>query len=332
MALHRDTETACGAVRYGRHGRPRPLGGRLRLPTIRFSGAAMAMSTVVGISLATTWLLTEQQQVGRRPSASVGASPPLPAPDAAPTGAQDVPAAHRSGDASAQPAPRRSVPPSALAPSVRPGEPAADRADRGSQPPLPPDGVLPDPSASPSSSPSPSGSPGPSTAPDPTGPGNGLAVQPPVPTPGPSGPAGSKGGQEALYGSVATEEIGSSGSRHTLELTVGEPMTALQVEFRLHRPRVLPGAAPWTDLPGAVATVVLERDALVYRFTVPATVEVPKGRYGFTVAGSRPCAAERGRRAGQESWTASAFALRTPRAVATRGSFPRPAAVPAGRR
>jgi len=71
--------------RTGRHGRPRPFGGRLRLPTIRFSGAAMAMSTVVGISLATTWLLNEQQQIGRRPNVTVG-GPPVPSPDAsAPT-------------------------------------------------------------------------------------------------------------------------------------------------------------------------------------------------------------------------------------------------------
>ncbi|MGW2547475.1 hypothetical protein ACWC5I_43025, partial [Kitasatospora sp. NPDC001574] len=71
--------------RHGRHGRPKPFGGRLRLPTLRFSGAAMAMSTVVGISIATTFLLNEQQGVGRRAGvARVGSSgPPSPAsPDA----------------------------------------------------------------------------------------------------------------------------------------------------------------------------------------------------------------------------------------------------------
>ncbi|MEV7596714.1 hypothetical protein AB0O91_04925 [Kitasatospora sp. NPDC089797] len=64
-------------ARQGRHGRPRPFGGRFRLPTLRFSGAAMAMSTVVGISIATTLLLNEQQGIGRRAGvARVGTSPP----------------------------------------------------------------------------------------------------------------------------------------------------------------------------------------------------------------------------------------------------------------
>ncbi|MBO1419792.1 hypothetical protein, partial [Streptomyces sp. FH025] len=63
-------------ARHGRHGRPRPFGGRFRLPTLRFSGAAMAMSTVVGISIATTLLLNEQQGIGRRAGvARVGTTP-----------------------------------------------------------------------------------------------------------------------------------------------------------------------------------------------------------------------------------------------------------------
>ncbi|MFE7561510.1 hypothetical protein [Kitasatospora sp. NPDC057500] len=71
--------------RHGRHGRPGPFGGRLRLPTLRFSGAAMAMSTVVGISIATTFLLNEQQGVGRRAGvARVGTSGPPPSPDTSP--------------------------------------------------------------------------------------------------------------------------------------------------------------------------------------------------------------------------------------------------------
>ncbi|MFD5614860.1 hypothetical protein ACFWIS_30325, partial [Kitasatospora sp. NPDC127060] len=85
-------------ARQGRHGRPRPFGGRFRLPTLRFSGAAMAMSTVVGISIATTLLLNEQQGIGRRAGvARVGTSPP-PSPsgtdqaDAATDRTQDTPA------------------------------------------------------------------------------------------------------------------------------------------------------------------------------------------------------------------------------------------------
>ncbi|MFH8382001.1 hypothetical protein ACH4E7_13785 [Kitasatospora sp. NPDC018058] len=81
---------------HGRHGRPRPFGGRFRLPTLRFSGAAMAMSTVVGISIATTLLLNEQQGIGRRAGvARVGTTPP-PTPsstDQAEAAAEHTPAA-----------------------------------------------------------------------------------------------------------------------------------------------------------------------------------------------------------------------------------------------
>ncbi|WP_329579762.1 hypothetical protein OG500_12500 [Kitasatospora sp. NBC_01250] len=61
---------------HGRHSRPKPLGGQLRLPAIRVSGAAMAMSTVVGISIATTWLVSSQQRIGYGVRMStVGATP-----------------------------------------------------------------------------------------------------------------------------------------------------------------------------------------------------------------------------------------------------------------
>ncbi|MFI2609914.1 hypothetical protein [Kitasatospora sp. NPDC018619] len=79
MAVREDTgrDERYEPARQGRHGRPRPFGGRLRLPTLRFSGAAMAMSTVVGISIATTLLLNEQQGIGRRAGvARVGTTPP----------------------------------------------------------------------------------------------------------------------------------------------------------------------------------------------------------------------------------------------------------------
>ncbi|PYC64278.1 hypothetical protein C7C46_33015, partial [Streptomyces tateyamensis] len=64
---------------HGRHGRPKPVGGQLRLPAIKVSGAAMAMSTVVGISIATTWLISAQQRAasGVRMS-TVGATPTEP--------------------------------------------------------------------------------------------------------------------------------------------------------------------------------------------------------------------------------------------------------------
>ncbi|MFE5582590.1 hypothetical protein [Kitasatospora sp. NPDC056531] len=84
MAAREDTarDVRHEPERHGRHGRPRPFGGRFRLPTLRFSGAAMAMSTVVGISIATTLLLNEQQGIGRRAGvARVGSTPP-PTPSA----------------------------------------------------------------------------------------------------------------------------------------------------------------------------------------------------------------------------------------------------------
>lgn len=123
-----------------------------------------------------------------------------------------------------------------------------------------------------------------------------------------------------------------------MTLTVGEPLTAVQVELRLRRPDVLPGTVPWTDLPGAVPTVSLEYDSLVYRFTLPPGLDVAPGVYGFTVTGAAlPAAAlptgtlpagtlPTGTRASvavpaSESWSASAFALHRPRAVAARGVF-----------
>ncbi|MET8626150.1 hypothetical protein ABZW30_20750 [Kitasatospora sp. NPDC004669] len=101
MAAREDTARDVRDVRHeperhGRHGRPRPFGGRFRLPTLRFSGAAMAMSTVVGISIATTLLLNEQQGIGRRAGvARVGTTPP-PTPsttDQAEAVAEHTPAA-----------------------------------------------------------------------------------------------------------------------------------------------------------------------------------------------------------------------------------------------
>ncbi|MGW7583955.1 hypothetical protein ACWGKU_23390 [Kitasatospora sp. NPDC054768] len=84
MAVREDTarDVHHEPARQGRHGRPRPFGGLFRLPTLRLSGAAMAMSTVVGISIATTLLLNEQQGIGRRAGvARVGSTPP-PTPGA----------------------------------------------------------------------------------------------------------------------------------------------------------------------------------------------------------------------------------------------------------
>ncbi|MEU9133809.1 hypothetical protein AB0D08_37945 [Kitasatospora sp. NPDC048540] len=341
----RESGTATRPVR--RHGRPKPLGGRFRLPTLRFSGAAMAMSTVVGISLLTTWLLNEQQQVGRQPRMSVGASPPVPSPDAAtpaparaaaaPGTPGPAPAPATTTAATALPGARQGAGSTAQPVTVRPtGTPSTpagpDTADPGTGPEI----ALADAS--------------PSASPDSARPGGGSAQ----PSPGPTGLAP----DHALRGTAEVTPLGRSGTRHTVALTVAEPLTALQVELRLSRPDVLPGTVPWSDLPGAVATVALDHDSLVYRFTLPPGVDVAPGRYSFTVTGAAlpaavlpgpvlpspvPSGAARSAdprtmtvlpptdrptatvppTAGPaaESWSASAFALRQPRAVAARGTF-----------
>jgi hypothetical protein len=90
-------------------------------------------------------------------------------------------------------------------------------------------------------------------------------------------------------------------------------------------------------------TATPEDDALVYRFTSPAGADVRPGAYTFGVrsvraadaaTGAGPSAADSaaatGGRKPAESWTASAFGVLTPRAVAALGSFERtaPAATP----
>lgn len=320
MALREDTRPARAAVRYGRHGRPGPIGGRLRLPTIRLSGAAMAMSTVVGISVATTWLLSEQQATGRRPGmSSVGASPPLPSPDA-----PDRPTAEPAGDtraASAAPHAGRTrnpaAPPAALtSPRPRSGTraPAAATAPASA-------------SGAPGGSPAPGSAPARPAAPPVAAPAGSLQSPGPdlladdAATPKPHA-------TEPLAGHAVVELIGPTGTRHTLALTVEETVTALQVELRLARPDVLPGTAPASTLPGVVTTVSQEHGALVCRYTLPAGLDVAPGTYTFEVTGSRlpgrprPAGQETWT-AGQETWTAAAFVPDDddPHAVAVRGAF-----------
>ncbi|GAA1070928.1 hypothetical protein [Kitasatospora arboriphila] len=316
MALREDTGPVRTAVRYGRHSRPKPIGGRFRLPTIRFSGAAVAMSTVVGISIATTWLLNEQQGVGRRPGMSnVGASPPLPSQDGHGTG-NTTPVAETVHTAPT--APTRSTH-TGSAPAAASGRPSAAASSGGA------------PSAgAPSGSPSPSGSAttgtaaGASPSPQPTD-ARPAAPEParPDPTLSTGGPSPDKPvGIEPLSGRAGVELIGPAGTRHTLVLEVREPMTALQVELRLQRPAVLPGTAPWTSLPGVVTTVSQEHGVLVHRYTLRPGLDVEPGTYTFEVLGTR---LPDGRSAGtaQEVWSASAFVPygRDPRAVAVRGGF-----------
>ncbi|MFE1316864.1 hypothetical protein [Kitasatospora phosalacinea] len=352
MAL-REHSRPVTAGRSGRHGRPRPFVGWLRLPTVRFSGAAMAMSTVVGISLATTWLLNEQQQVGRRADVTVG-GPPAPSPDAAPS---DTPAPAPGSTVQAAPATAggsatggspsagqgTSSSPSSGgaaaggaaaggAPAGTSGGGAADDRVRPAQATTPAPPVRPAEAAtttppvrpaeaataSPGASPSPSRTPlarPVSLAPSPSAPAPSASPSP-SPSASPS-PGASVLLPRTLLGTARTDLIGPTGTRHTLRLDLSEAMTALQVELRLNRPTALPGTAPATDLPGAVVTIAVERDTLVYRFTAPA--DLPPGSYTFTVTGALP--APTAAPAPAETWTASAFALPTTRALAARGTF-----------
>ncbi|MFJ5233824.1 hypothetical protein ACIQBJ_28480 [Kitasatospora sp. NPDC088391] len=296
--------------RSGRHGRPGPFGGRLRLPTIRFSGAAMAMSTVVGISLATTWLLNEQQQIGRRPGVTVG-GPPVPSPDPAPTGGGSVPdagSARATADALTDEAAHETAPtPVATRTAARPAAATA---------PAPPVRVA-------DTRPSPAADTPPTTAP--TGPAPSPTGTPLAPSASPSSPAPSGSPRPGtptapaltMSGLTWVDALGRAGTRHNLRLRLDETMTALQVEFRLNRPDALPGTVPATDLPGAVATIALDRDTLVYRFTTPPDLPLPPGTYTFTVTGAIAAPSP----TTPESWTASAFALPTSRAMAARGTF-----------
>ncbi|MFC9330568.1 hypothetical protein [Kitasatospora sp. NPDC057015] len=423
MALRKDTEAAPRPderpARQGRHSRPKPFGGRLRLPTLRFSGAAMAMSTVVGLSIATTWLLNEQQAVGRRAGfAAVGATPPpthgtdgdsrsgstpeagshtgappsgraigpgtgtpgsrnadrttpptLGAPTASPSPsapattaapAPTAPAPVPTTPAAGTPAPEQLRPtaeaaaecPASAGPTAPPGLLQFGSPDIGPRPVKPPlIAAPPDLSQSADGRP-PAGPPSisrpPAPAPvvvptRPTAPTAGpvpLPVVTPVDAPGagavrPEAPVGhypaaeppapgSEAGPEqaadlALTGAASVRLLGPDGTRHLLGITVTEPLTALQAEFRLSPTEVVHGTTAWTDLAGAVMTTSQERGARVYRFTSPAGTDVPPGRYTFGVRGVLP-AADRGR-APAESWAASAFALRDPRAVAALGAF-----------
>ncbi|MFB6890102.1 hypothetical protein ACFCX4_12380 [Kitasatospora sp. NPDC056327] len=483
MTLSEDTgqDAAYAHDRYrarrGRHGRPAPFGGRLRLPTLRFSGAAMAMSTVVGISIATTFLLNEQQGVGRRAGvARIGSTPP-PSPDTdsgpgtssgggtasggtadstatagrppaapstpvpAPSSGAGAPGPHATAPGTPRPgglpsgvplaegpAPRHGVsgesadrspgsggatgpgtgagngggagrgtgagtggdapetvlggrpdhPVTADEPPAVPG-PGQQTARRPGEEQLPPGGS-PSPSpATPAPSPSSSGprpffpTPGPppggwgggvlgeeTAGSDPDGPASPVRPGPgttggPDATKGPGGTDGTDGtdgdtDDHALTGAALVQPLGRDGTRHRLALTVTEPLTALQAEFRLAPGTAAPGAGTaWTDLAGAVVTTHQERGAAVYRFTTPPGTDVRPGRYTFTVLGARrpgptarpaPGAPPRSTdprgtdpRAAEpraaESWSAGAFGIDRPRAVAALGTFAPPAGGPA---
>ncbi|MER7751790.1 hypothetical protein [Kitasatospora sp. NPDC097643] len=404
MALREDTarDEHHEPARRGRHGRPRPFGGRLRLPTLRFSGAAMAMSTVVGISIATTLLLNEQQGVGRRAGvARVGTTPPpTPGTDdrseaatartpAAEQPAGRTPAAHPvtgrpSGPhAPAHPAgaaPVAATGSASASPSAGTAHPTAPQASGGPGTPDAPSTAGQTPADGTSGPATPSVPPGTATEASGSAPADGVAGPAPAESPSPTVPhtpgprpvssphpgplpaaavpgaddtgtpapadaltPDASDADQALTGTALVTPLGRDGTRHALELTVTEAVTALQTEFRLAPGELAPGSGTaWTDLPGAVVTAQQERGTLVYRFTTPAGTDVRPGHYTFTVLGTRPtagpvaAAAPAGpaapsgpagsalaarKPAAAESWSAAAFGIDHPRAVAALGSF-----------
>ncbi|WP_147409180.1 hypothetical protein [Kitasatospora xanthocidica] len=331
MAVREDTarDVQHEPARQGRHGRPRPFGGLFRLPSLRFSGAAMAMSTVVGISIATTLLLNEQQGIGRRAGvARVGSTPP-PTPGATeeaeavsaqtPTdGPSSSPAANRP---STHPSTHRSVdPPVAASPpaprATVPGAPqTGGQASAGQDAPASgtqlagteagllgataPAGPSPSPSVSvpapgakqPGFGPPTPGRPAPPPA-LPVPDTDGAAATGDTPdTDGTDGTDDSADTDHALTGAARVSPLGRDGLRHQLTLAATEPVTAFQAEFRLVPGESAPGpGSAWTDLPGAVVTVQQERGTLVYRFTTPPGTDVRPGHYTFGVRGARPAA------------------------------------------
>ncbi|MFF7455251.1 hypothetical protein [Kitasatospora sp. NPDC008115] len=141
---------------------------------------------------------------------------------------------------------------------------------------------------------------------------------------------------QALAGTAVVQSLGRDGTRHVLALTVTEPLTALQTEVRLAPGAALHGTgAAWTDLAGTVVSSHQERGAAVYRFTTPPGTDVRPGRYTFTVRGTRstghtarPTSGAAPRADGHRtpgSWSASAFGIGHPRAVAALGTFTAPA-------
>ncbi|MFI9271711.1 hypothetical protein ACIGXM_13480 [Kitasatospora sp. NPDC052896] len=334
---------------HGRHGRPKPFGGHFRLPAIKVSGAAMAMSTVVGISIATTWLVSAQQRIGIGTRMStVGATPPMPTPT--PLAASSPTA--RPLTVTPMPDAGGLVGPAAVAAPADRARP--DRAPAGPAPSSPaPTAQASGPSAPASTAtPTPAASTGPTssaeqpaasapTASTPTS----AAQTPPQPrpsvTPGvlpgtPGGPpvqnAPSSPGDtsddapdSALSGTGSSSSPLAAGRLRTLTLTVGEPLAAVEVELRLDRVDAA-GAMAWSSLPDAGVTVHQDGPAVVYRFAPAPGEDVAPGRYTFTVQAAADLTGASARCRG--TWSASGFALRHPRAVATHGAFRRHRAVP----
>ncbi|MFD7579479.1 hypothetical protein [Kitasatospora sp. NPDC059817] len=296
---------------------------------------------------------------GRPPVPSPSAHHPGAAEDTAAAAASPSASPHAPGTRSALPEPTggqaAAEPMADHGPGARPagtGEPAtpADAAAPSpSAQPVAPVAEQPADPSSPSPSPTTPHAPGPrpaapaQPAPPPPPPPGAIAPGTDGPTAGAPDPDTEPDTDQALTGVATVTPLGRDGLRHQLDLAVTEPLTALQTEFRLAPGELAPGSGTaWTDLPGAVVTAQQERGTLVYRFTTPAGTDVPPGHYAFGVRGTRPAAEPSGptgpsgpslpsgrpassgpvrKAAAAESWSAAAFGIDRPRAVAALGAF-----------
>ncbi|MEU1283775.1 hypothetical protein [Kitasatospora sp. NPDC005856] len=259
-------------------------------------------------------------QTGGQTGGQASAGQDAPAPGTQLTGTE----AGAPAPAGPSPSPSASVPGwDAKQPGYAPSVPSAP--DQGSNAPGPrpiaPNRPVPPPAAPLPDTGVATGVPGKDAPADPAE-GTGPAGPGSVPD---SDPASVPDTDHALTGAGLLSPLGRDGLRHRLTLAVAEPVTAFQAEFRLAPGESAPGTgAAWTDLPGAVVTAQQERGTLVYRFTTPPGTDVRPGHYTFAVRGARTAAESSAavRKAPPaESWSASAFALDHPRAVAALGGF-----------
>ncbi|MFE4971252.1 hypothetical protein ACFRAR_03935 [Kitasatospora sp. NPDC056651] len=297
MAVREDTarDVRHEPAPHGRHGRPRPFGGWFRLPTVRFSGAAMAMSTVVGISIATTLLLNEQQGIGRQDGvARVGTTPPptpgagdqaeaasaqTPAGGASPSGHPHPAAGHSSTSPSAHPSVAATV--AATPPAPRTAAPAAPltggQASAGQD--APPSGTLlagteSDGRAPSGPSPSPSGPAptGPSFATPTPHPPGARPARPGHPAPPPSAPA-----PDSADSAGASDPDSLPGPSGSYSWTGPEDSPTGPTD---------PSAAPDSDrtLSGTAAASPLGRAGLRHRLTLDVTERVTAFQAEFRLA------------------------------------------------
>ncbi|MFJ6215742.1 hypothetical protein ACIQGZ_20785 [Streptomyces sp. NPDC092296] len=266
----------------------------------------MAMSTVVGISVATTWIVSVQG--GMQPSLRVSDLGSSSAPDA--SGPDGVPDGEPPTDDTGTPP--------ALAGRGGTRESAASRGRGSSGGPVATASTASTPRSDRTASPAEGGRATGTASPQSSG------------TTAPATPGSSLGGarpssgtpvadsDQALHGTATVDTADPYASRNSLLLTVDESLTALEVEVRVERSAAATDSGAWSTMPGVTVSVERSAAALVYRFALQSGGTVPPGQYSFTVQYSHPNGAHDTAR---DSWLASAFGVDHPRAVAVRGDF-----------